>query len=629
MEDFKSLMLTVVSILLTMAVIGNAYYQKKQFYPSVVYITKSNPSMAVIYSQAFVFVLLMGKLMRRIFFGQLRAAEMEHLIERAWYAVTETCLAFTVFRDDLSPKFVALFTLLLFLKCFHWLAEDRVDFMERSPNIPFIFHFRVISLLFLLASLDIFFVNLAYYSTMTRGASVQLVFGFEYAILFTAVINIVMKYGLHFMDLRRENPWENKAVYLLYTELIMSVGKVFLYLSFISIMMKIHTFPLFAIRPMYLSMRALRKAFSDVIMSRRAIRNMNTLYPNATAEDLANNDNVCIICREEMTGNGSAKKLPCNHIFHVSCLRSWFQRQQTCPTCRMDVLQTITPQPAPQPANRQARQGAPVLQQAQPPLPPQVQILLGPFLAQFAQQMQQNQHQAQPAANQQQPQQSSSTPASTATTTITTTTNTTSVNSGASSSSPSSSVSSASVSSSTTTTSGSTAATTSNSLPRSLFTLPGFPHFMPFVPFPPPVPPMAASPPNLSQLTDEELRRMEGNEREAVEARIRCLLNIKNLLDSAVAQLNQYQLVAGPLSKVSQTNHVPDDVRKLRIQRFSQTNTPIVDNKSNIIGLKLDVKNNDGSSNDKPSTSASSSDGKSNAVGDDDKKVPIESKQES
>lgn len=117
--------------------------------------------------------------MRKIFFGQLRAAELEHLIERAWYAVTETCLAFTVFRDDLSPKFVALFTLLLFLKCFHWLAEDRVDFMERSPNIPFIFHFRVISLLCLLAFLDIFFVNLAYYSTLTKGASVQLVFGFE------------------------------------------------------------------------------------------------------------------------------------------------------------------------------------------------------------------------------------------------------------------------------------------------------------------------------------------------------------------------------------------------------------------------------------------------------------------
>ena len=43
-------------------------------------------------------VILTGKLMRKLFFGQLRAAEFEHLMERSWYAVTETCLAFTVFK---------------------------------------------------------------------------------------------------------------------------------------------------------------------------------------------------------------------------------------------------------------------------------------------------------------------------------------------------------------------------------------------------------------------------------------------------------------------------------------------------------------------------------------------------
>lgn len=68
---------------------------------------------------------------------------------------------------------------------------------------------------------------------------------------------------------------------------------------------------------------------------------MNNLYPDVTQEELANTDNVCIICREEMTGG--AKKLPCNHIFHVSCLRSWFQRQQTCPTCRLNVLRAPHP----------------------------------------------------------------------------------------------------------------------------------------------------------------------------------------------------------------------------------------------------------------------------------------------
>lgn len=69
------------------------------------------------------------------------------------------------------------------------------------------------------------------------------------------MLNISMKYVLHFFDLYNENPWEDKAIYLLYTELIMGFLKIGLYFIFIVIMMKIHTFPLFAIRPMYLTIR--------------------------------------------------------------------------------------------------------------------------------------------------------------------------------------------------------------------------------------------------------------------------------------------------------------------------------------------------------------------------------------
>lgn len=39
--------ISAISVAMTAAVVSNAYYQKMQFYPSVVYITKSKPSMAV------------------------------------------------------------------------------------------------------------------------------------------------------------------------------------------------------------------------------------------------------------------------------------------------------------------------------------------------------------------------------------------------------------------------------------------------------------------------------------------------------------------------------------------------------------------------------------------------------
>lgn len=78
-----------------------------------------------------------------------------------------------------------------------------------------------LALLGVLGTFDMNFVCHAYQSMITKGASVQLIFGFEYAILLTIIINIAIKYALHTIDLNSENPWDNKAVFLLYTELVM------------------------------------------------------------------------------------------------------------------------------------------------------------------------------------------------------------------------------------------------------------------------------------------------------------------------------------------------------------------------------------------------------------------------
>jgi len=547
----RLLLIALGSAVMTFAAIANAFVQKSQFYPAVVYITKSNPSMAVLYIQAFVVVMLLGKMMRKVFFGQLRAAEMEHLMERSWYAVTETCLAFTVFRDDFSPKFVSLFTLLLFLKGFHWLAEDRIDYMERSPIITFKFHIRACALLLFLGSCDATLIHHAFRSTVQNGATVQLVFGFEYAILLTMVVTTIMKYALHTIDLNRANPWENKTVYLLYTELVTGFIKALLYVIFVIIMIKIHTFPLFAIRPMYLTLRAFKKSVSDVVLSRRAIAYMNNFYPDATEEELSQLDNVCIICRDEMS---SGKKLPCGHIFHAHCLRSWFQRQQSCPTCRMDVLR-----PAEQQQQQQQRRQA---AQAQPPQPPPPQGF-PPNVPGFN-----GMHQfglwnipMQPGPFNQPPPAPPQSQASTSTTPTTTT-------------QPS------------TTTPGSVPSSTQeqpSTIPRVpppfMFPPPPAPPFMnappfttapPFVPPPPfmsPPPPympggMPIFPPqlfmngseNLRKLSDEELRKMEGQERANIEARLKVLRNVHALLDSAIVQLNQYSQVVTTLNLLSKTS---------------------------------------------------------------------------
>lgn len=56
-------------------------------------------------------------------------------------------------------------------------------------------------------------------------------------------------------------------------------------------------------------------------------------------EELDNLGHSCIICRDHMDLLGGCKKLPgCGHAFHTHCLREWLVQQQTCPTCRSDIV---------------------------------------------------------------------------------------------------------------------------------------------------------------------------------------------------------------------------------------------------------------------------------------------------
>lgn len=61
---------------------------------------------------------------------------------------------------------------------------------------------------------------------------------------------------------------------------------------------------------------------------------MEANFPMATTEELEKNSDDCAICWDKME---AARKLPCSHLFHNSCLRSWLEQDTSCPTCRTSL----------------------------------------------------------------------------------------------------------------------------------------------------------------------------------------------------------------------------------------------------------------------------------------------------
>ena len=368
--------------------------------------------------------------LQKLLYGNLRPIEIEQLYEKAWFAVTETCLAMTVFRGEIGLTFLAMFFSLLTGKVWGWIGEGRVEVLEQQPpRNPRLFHTRLALSLGLSVAFDLTMLEYVVRQVMRMARpDMMVMFGFEFAVLAIMSISTAMRYAINLVEIgivreqkrhrleeiKRErvqaavteyqetqsrpaaNPtpsedtdaptptptqrtldqvsqdafnqrveetdlevegWEEKGRYVFYLNLATDFFKLMIYLAFFFILLVFYGLPIHILRDVFLTMRSFLKRISDFMKYRTATRDMNARYPDATAEDIGRED-VCIICREEMRPYQPAvvepgqpqprpnpvaermrpKRLPCGHVLHFSCLRSWLERQQICPTCRANVV---------------------------------------------------------------------------------------------------------------------------------------------------------------------------------------------------------------------------------------------------------------------------------------------------
>ncbi|KAF7375990.1 RING-type domain-containing protein [Mycena sanguinolenta] len=338
-SSHRILLYTLFSFFAVVAAVANALRNYSNFYSVAIYLSKSSRSVLILANFSFLVALLAAHVVQKIFFGALRPSEIERLYDRLWFFITESLLAFTIFRDEFDTTFVVMFGFLLFVKSFHWIAGDRIEWMDQRPypGPSLVFHVRMTALFSVLWVTDLLLFMIAVDSTLANGISGMVLFASEYGILMATVANTVAKYLLCTYELRRagqrggENapPWENKSMWVFYIELATDFLKLTTYLIFFIIIMTFYGIPLNILRDVYVTGRSLITRLRSLQRYQTATRNMDERYPNATeAEMAAMSDHTCIICREEMVlprppedpavpptptdgPNTTPKKLPC------------------------------------------------------------------------------------------------------------------------------------------------------------------------------------------------------------------------------------------------------------------------------------------------------------------------------
>ena len=145
---------SAISFVSVCAVVANALKHFSNFYAIAIHLSKSSRSVLVLANSAILLSLLSGHVVQRIFFGSLRPNEVEvsclilaritllnsatssqRLYDRLWFFITESLLAFTIFRDEFDTPFGLMFGFLLFIKSFHWLASDRIEWVRHAQYL--------------------------------------------------------------------------------------------------------------------------------------------------------------------------------------------------------------------------------------------------------------------------------------------------------------------------------------------------------------------------------------------------------------------------------------------------------------------------------------------------------------
>jgi len=354
----------VLSTLIVVGIVSHAYVAHEQFYPAVVYLSTDKMCLAVMYNFAFAMFLLFGKALLRLFIGTLRDLEVEQLVDSGRGFLADTILFLVFYAPTIDNKEVGTVYLIqyiccvIFMKVFHLTTQIRVSHMFEIGVPRLIVNIKLVALMGLLLSCDLLALQY-FYGVALRSSTFFTWILFEALTMSTVVLVSLCKYTVHMVDLRLDNGWPGKSVCLFYIDLVHDVASMTLFLVFMLtfFVQNPSRLPIYMMADVIQVARKLAQRLRSFRRYRRISLNMEMRFPDASDEEIEQHEH-CVICRDSLFEASKPKKLPCGHMFHIDCLRSWLVMQQVCPTCRAEIPAegpTLPPQqPAPTPAGTEA-----------------------------------------------------------------------------------------------------------------------------------------------------------------------------------------------------------------------------------------------------------------------------------
>nr|KJB06101.1 hypothetical protein B456_001G0485001 [Gossypium raimondii] len=247
---------------------------------------------------------------------------------------------------------------------FQALGRDRLEHLNASPSVTPWAYFRVFSVFLFVLSFSFFWIGLSFVLYKTLNPSMFLLLFFEPLSITFETMQAILVHGFQLLEISfhavgntvdcqrsklfdlsvADSFWEWKGILIRNLGFFLDLATLIMAVGHYVLIWWLHGMAFhLADAVLFLNIRALLtaivKRIKGFIKLRMALGALHAALPDATSEEIQAYDDECAICRESMA---KAKKLHCNHLFHLSCLRSWLDQglneAYSCPTCRKPLF---------------------------------------------------------------------------------------------------------------------------------------------------------------------------------------------------------------------------------------------------------------------------------------------------
>ncbi|UJR37573.1 hypothetical protein I4U23_030274 [Adineta vaga] len=309
----------------------------------------------------FCLIALSARKLQEFVFGDLRSVELQRIKDKFWnYTFYKFCFLFGVLGlENLHEliHWITWFYILAVALLFCQLIKDRFELLSTSIAIPQRSFNKILCLLVFLLCLCFVLLTICFSIGLKYGGISIFFFMLAETILLTLDTSyLFVKYIFFQQQQQQQRSNEYRSHLFYYFEFLFDTLALTIDICYHLQMLCYHqTFMSMSSLIFFMQLKPLFNELTQRLKRHKAYRlamtRMEKKYPLVTKHDIeekarrqnhvSSSEEICAICWENFE---KARCLPCGHLFHQNCLRSWLEQDTSCPICRLS-LQEDTPQP--------------------------------------------------------------------------------------------------------------------------------------------------------------------------------------------------------------------------------------------------------------------------------------------